>query len=352
MISVKRVGIAMIGVVLSAQLLSAQDLSAYRDFHIGMDLASVVTETTASPSEAKVIHQRPAMIQELAWRPRPARTEPSRQADPVQQMVFSFFNDELFRIVVTYDREKIEGLTEKDLIENISAMYGTATTPAPIVTSAPLSQTSRDNGDNVVARWEDAEYSVNLIRSSVRVLTEHRDVFQAIGYSGSGRYHRSRQARQTGSATARSRTTKTAGVWIPASLKRRPGPPTSPHSVPSCGVEFMNVRPLHDRIVVQRLEEGEQQVGGIIIPDTAKERPQQGKVMAAGNGKVNDDGKRVLLDVKGGDQILFGKYAGQEIKLDGQEYLIMKEDEVLAVIEGNTNKKPVASQPSQIKKKR
>jgi chaperonin GroES len=114
----------------------------------------------------------------------------------------------------------------------------------------------------------------------------------------------------------------------------------------------MNVRPLHDRIVVQRLEEGEQQVGGIIIPDTAKERPQQGKVMAAGSGKVNDDGKRVLLDVKGGDQILFGKYAGQEIKLDGQEYLIMKEDEVLAVIEGNTNKKPVASQPSQIKKKR
>ncbi len=166
MISVKRVGIAVIGSVLSAQLLSAQDLSAYRNFHIGMDLASVVTETTSSPLEAKVIHQRPAVIQELAWRPRPARTEPSRQADPVQQMVFSFFNDELFRIVVTYDREKIEGLTEKDLIENISATYGTATAPAPIVTSAPLSQTSRDNGDNVVARWEDAEYSVNLIRSS------------------------------------------------------------------------------------------------------------------------------------------------------------------------------------------
>jgi len=81
-------------------------------------------------------------------------------------MVFSFFNEKLFRIVVTYDREKIAGLTEKDLIENISATYGTATTPAPLVTSAPLSQTSRDNGDNVVARWEDAEYSVNLIRSS------------------------------------------------------------------------------------------------------------------------------------------------------------------------------------------
>ena len=114
----------------------------------------------------------------------------------------------------------------------------------------------------------------------------------------------------------------------------------------------MNVRPLSDRIIVQRLEEGEQHVGGIIIPDTAKERPQQGTVIAAGNGRMNDDGKRVVLDVKGGDQILFGKYAGQEIKLDGQEYLIMKEDDVLAVIEGHTRNKPVASPASQTKKKR
>ena len=102
----------------------------------------------------------------------------------------------------------------------------------------------------------------------------------------------------------------------------------------------MNVRPLHDRIIVHRLEEGEQQIGGIIIPDTAKEKPQQGTVIAAGNGKVNDDGKRVPLDVKAGDRILFGKYSGQEIKFDGQEYLIMKEDEVLAVIEDKTEKKP------------
>jgi chaperonin GroES len=95
----------------------------------------------------------------------------------------------------------------------------------------------------------------------------------------------------------------------------------------------MNVRPLHDRIIVQRLEEGEQKIGGIIIPDSAKEKPQQGKVIAAGNGKVKDDGKRVALDVQAGDTILFGKYSGQEIKLDGQEYLIMREDEVLAVID-------------------
>ena len=103
----------------------------------------------------------------------------------------------------------------------------------------------------------------------------------------------------------------------------------------------MNVRPLHDRIIVHRLEEGEQQIGGIIIPDTAKEKPQQGKVIAAGNGKANDDGKRIPLDVKAGDRILFGKYSGQEITLDGEEYLIVKEDEVLAVIEDNTEKKSI-----------
>jgi chaperonin GroES len=101
----------------------------------------------------------------------------------------------------------------------------------------------------------------------------------------------------------------------------------------------MNVRPLHDRIIVQRIEEGEQKVGGIIIPDSAKEKPQQGKVFAVGNGKVKDDGKRIPLDVKAGDTILFGKYSGQDIKLDGEEYLIMREDEVLAVIENGATKK-------------
>jgi chaperonin GroES len=100
----------------------------------------------------------------------------------------------------------------------------------------------------------------------------------------------------------------------------------------------MNVRPLHDRLIIQRLEEGEQKVGGIIIPDTAKEKPQQGKVIAVGTGKVKDDGTRQAPDVKAGDRILFGKYSGQEIKLDGEEYLIMKEDEVLGVIEGADTK--------------
>ena len=109
----------------------------------------------------------------------------------------------------------------------------------------------------------------------------------------------------------------------------------------------MNVRPLHDRIIVQRLEEGEQKIGGIIIPDTAKEKPQQGKVIAAGNGKAKDDGKRVPLDVKAGDLILFGKYSGQEIKLDGEEYLIMREDEVLAVIEDARRKNKVRQEQNQ-----
>ena len=94
----------------------------------------------------------------------------------------------------------------------------------------------------------------------------------------------------------------------------------------------IKVRPLHDRIIVQRLEEEEQQVGGIIIPDTAKEKPQQGKVMAVGKGKVKEDGGILPMDVKSGDTILFGKYSGQEIKLDGDDYLIMREDEVLGVV--------------------
>ena len=94
----------------------------------------------------------------------------------------------------------------------------------------------------------------------------------------------------------------------------------------------MKVRPLHDRIIVQRIEEGEQKIGGIIIPDSAKEKPQQGKVFAVGAGKVKDDGTRQPLDVKDGDTILFGKYSGQEIKIDGEELLVLRESDVLAKV--------------------
>mgnify|MGYP003395712326 CR=1 FL=1 len=95
----------------------------------------------------------------------------------------------------------------------------------------------------------------------------------------------------------------------------------------------MTIRPLHDRLVIQRLDEGEQTVGSIIVPDSAKEKPQRGKVFAVGQGKVKEDGSRQPPDVKKGDTILFGKYSGQDIKLDGQEYLIMREDDVLAILE-------------------
>ena len=95
----------------------------------------------------------------------------------------------------------------------------------------------------------------------------------------------------------------------------------------------MKIRPLHDRILVKREEEKAGKKGGIIIPDTAKEKPQEGTVIAVGNGKVNEDGKKIPLDVKAYDRILFGKYSGSEVKVDDQEYLIMKEDDVLAIIE-------------------
>ncbi|WP_028325105.1 co-chaperone GroES [Desulfatirhabdium butyrativorans] len=95
----------------------------------------------------------------------------------------------------------------------------------------------------------------------------------------------------------------------------------------------MKLKPLQDRILVQRVEEETTTKGGIIIPDTAKEKPAEGKVIAVGNGKLADDGKRIAMEVKAGDRILFGKYAGTEVKVDGQEYLILREDDVLGVIE-------------------
>jgi chaperonin GroES len=95
----------------------------------------------------------------------------------------------------------------------------------------------------------------------------------------------------------------------------------------------MKIRPLHDRILVKRMEEQEVKKGGIIIPDTAKEKPQEGKVIAVGNGKVGEDGNRIPLDVKAGDKILFGKYSGSEVKVEDEEYLILREEDVLGIIE-------------------
>jgi chaperonin GroES len=97
---------------------------------------------------------------------------------------------------------------------------------------------------------------------------------------------------------------------------------------------FMKIRPLNDRVLVLRIEGEEKTVGGIIIPDTAKEKPQEGKVVAVGPGKLDDDGKRVAMAVKSGDRVLFSKYAGTEVKIDGVEHLIMREDDILGIIEG------------------
>lgn len=94
----------------------------------------------------------------------------------------------------------------------------------------------------------------------------------------------------------------------------------------------MNIRPLHDRVLVKRIEEQETKIGGIIVPDTAKEKPQRGEVMGVGNGKMLENGERVPIDVQVGDRILFGKYSGSDIKIGGAEYLVLREDEILAVL--------------------
>ena len=104
----------------------------------------------------------------------------------------------------------------------------------------------------------------------------------------------------------------------------------------------MNVRPLHDRIIVQRIEEGEQKIGGIIIPDTAKEKPSQGEVIAVGPGGRDESGKLIPIDVSEGDRVLFGKWSGTEVKIDGEELLIMKESDIMGIIDERASKKKAA----------
>ncbi len=145
-------------------LINAQDLSRYRDFQLGTDVLAVAKQAALQASDARVIHQRPAVIQELEWRPQRSLTS-SPQADPVQEVLFSFYNGELFRMVVNYDRFSTEGLTDEDMVEAISTKYGPATRPAAKVILFSSSQVYNDS-ENVIARWEDAQYSLNLFRSS------------------------------------------------------------------------------------------------------------------------------------------------------------------------------------------
>ena len=151
--------------VLSAPSIDAQDLSRYREFEFGMGLLSVAKQAGMKPSEARTIHQRPAVIQELEWQPQHFLGDSSLQTDPVRGVLFSFYNGELFRIVVNYDRYRTKGLTDEDMIQAISAKHGTATRPPAKIISFSSSQVYNDS-EKVLARWEDAQYSFNLFRSS------------------------------------------------------------------------------------------------------------------------------------------------------------------------------------------
>jgi hypothetical protein len=148
--------------VLASPLLCAGDLSRYRSFQLGADLPTIAGQARMDPSEAKVVHRRPALIQELEWRPQPLG--PSTQVESADGVVFSFYNDQLYRLVVNYNRYNTEGLTAADLIEAISTTYGPATTNAAGITL----QSIYDVNENVkvIACWEDSKYSINLVRSA------------------------------------------------------------------------------------------------------------------------------------------------------------------------------------------
>jgi len=139
------------------------DLSEYREFQLGMSLPNVAELADLKPSEARVVHQRPAVIQELEWLPQSSLAS-SPQDHAIEEVVFSFYNGELFRLVVSYDSYKTEGMTDEDMVEAISAKYGTATRPASKIA---LSSSLADEGSGeIIARWEDSQYSLNLFRST------------------------------------------------------------------------------------------------------------------------------------------------------------------------------------------
>ena len=149
----------------SPALPNSQDLSRYREFQFGMNLPEVAKEAGVKPSEARTLHERPAVIQELEWRHMFFLAGPPLRTDPVEEILFSFYKGQLFRIVVKYDRDKTEGLTNAEMIEAISAKYGTATRPTTKTISFSSSQVYNDS-EKVLACWEDGQHSFNLFRSS------------------------------------------------------------------------------------------------------------------------------------------------------------------------------------------
>jgi hypothetical protein len=148
----------------SVPSIEAQDVSRYREFQLGMNLLAVAKQAQVAPSEARVIHQRPAVIQELEWRPQ-SSLPASLQGDPVSGVLFSFYNGELFRIVVNYDQHRTAGLTDEDMIEAISLKYGIAMRPQAKIVLFSSFHVYNDS-EKVIARWEDSRYSFNLFRSS------------------------------------------------------------------------------------------------------------------------------------------------------------------------------------------
>ena len=163
MIRARSITISIFWVMLSVNFIHGQDLSTYREFNFGMDLSAIAKLAGLEPSAAKAIHIRPELIQELTWRA-PFSSSYSSQADSVKTTLFSFYNGELSRIVVSYDPNKTKGLTAEDMVEAISVKYGTATKPAA-ETTISSSQVYNDKKE-VIARWEDSQYSFTLCRSS------------------------------------------------------------------------------------------------------------------------------------------------------------------------------------------
>lgn len=168
MTSIRAIIITMIGVAFAAPSLYAQDLSIYREFRLGATLPVVAKQVRLNPADAKTLHQRPALIQELEWQA--IYLDSKRTADSVRNIMFSFYNGELFRLLVTYDRERTEGLSAEDVIEAISAKYGAATKPGIeltlVTTYLPLDgeKIISERKEKVIARWEDAQYSYNLLQ--------------------------------------------------------------------------------------------------------------------------------------------------------------------------------------------
>lgn len=155
----------VLGTAFAASSMRAQDLSSYRQFRLESDLVFIAKQTGMTPSDAKTIHDRPALIQELAWYPNRTLGASTRTPDSVEELRFSFYNGELFQIVIRYDRDRTKGLTEADLIEAISAKHGATANSAGKTITFSSSQVYNDK-ETVIARWEDAQYSFNLYRSS------------------------------------------------------------------------------------------------------------------------------------------------------------------------------------------